>query len=175
MLKSSALAFTVLLAGATHSCAVGRDHSLTCWGSNADGELGDGVSAATEPPVKAASLGAHVVAAAAGAHVTCAVTDDGKADCVGRNDRAQAGQPAGTAVVVPTAIALDLVTAAAVGGTRGCARRAGARLYCWGDDAAVMPVRDGVGAIAVGAGDACSARADGVDCAAFGDPHLSCK
>jgi Regulator of Chromosome Condensation (RCC1) repeat protein len=162
-------------AGATHTCAVGRDHTMTCWGSDTDGELGDGVSAATAQPVKAASLGAHVVAAAAGVHVTCAVTDDGKAACVGRNDQGQAGQAPGTTVAVPTAIALDLVTAAAVGGTQGCARRAGARLYCWGNGGAVMRVRDGVGAIAVGASDACSARASGVDCAAFGDPHLVCR
>lgn len=128
------LAAATVAAGATHSCAVERDHTLVCWGSDTDGELGDGSSAATSLPVKAASLGAHVVAAAAGVHVSCAVTDDGKAACAGRNDRGQAGQAPGTTVAVPTPIALDLVTAAALGGTRGCARRAGARLYCWGDD-----------------------------------------
>src|SRR6185312_383301 len=60
-------------AGATESCAIGRDHKLVCWGSDGGGELGDGTSAATSLPVVAASLGAHVVAAAAGDRFACAL------------------------------------------------------------------------------------------------------
>ena len=43
------LAAASLAAGATHSCAVGRDRQLVCWGSDVDGELGDGTTAATRP------------------------------------------------------------------------------------------------------------------------------
>jgi alpha-tubulin suppressor-like RCC1 family protein len=169
------LAAASLAAGATHSCAVGRDAKLVCWGSDVDGELGDGSTAATSLPVAAASLGAHVTAAAGGVHFGCALRDDGTVSCVGLNDRGQAGQPPGTTVAVPTAVAsLDLATAVATGATLACARRAGARMLCWGGGAGVVAVREGVGPIAVGANDACSARADGVDCGSFGDPHLSC-
>jgi len=168
------LAAASLAAGATHSCAVGRDHTLVCWGSDVDGELGDGMSAATSLPVKAASLGAHVVAATAGVHFGCALGDDGRVSCFGANDQRQAGQPASPSVAVPTALALDLVTALSAGGAQACARRAGGDLSCWGDNTDPTIVRRGVGAIAVGANDACSARADGVDCATFGDPHLAC-
>ena len=164
-----------LAAGATHSCAVGRDRTLVCWGSDVDGELGDGTTAATRLPVAAASLGAHVVVAAAGVHFGCALGDDQKVSCFGANDRQQAGQPASATVAAPTALALDLVTAIAAGGAQACARRAGGTMECWGDDAPPSVVRQGVGPIAVGASDACSARSDGVDCAAFGDPHLACK
>ena len=53
------LAAASLAAGATHSCAVGRDHKLVCWGSDVDGELGDGTTAATRGPTPAASLRAR--------------------------------------------------------------------------------------------------------------------
>ena len=149
-------------AGATESCAVGRDHELVCWGSDGGGELGDGTSAATSLPVVAASLGAHVVAAAAGDRFACALDDAQKVSCFGAGNAA------------PTAVALDLATAIAVGGTRGCARRAGGTLRCWGPDLVPAVVREGVGAIAVSGGDTCSARTDGVDCVAFGDPRLAC-
>jgi alpha-tubulin suppressor-like RCC1 family protein len=164
-----------LAAGTTHSCAVGRDAKLVCWGSDVDGELGDGSTAATSLPVAAAALGAHVTAAAGGAHFGCALRDDGAVACFGLDDRGQSGQPPGATVAVPTAVpSVDLATAVATGGALACTRRAGARMLCWGDGAGVVAVREGVGPIAVGAGDACSARADGIDCRTFGDPHLAC-
>src|SRR5581483_5698270 len=61
-----ALDAVAVTAGATHSCAVGRDHALVCWGSDGDGELGDATTAATGGPVQAMALGMHVIAAAAG-------------------------------------------------------------------------------------------------------------
>ena len=169
------LAAASLAAGATHSCAVGRDHKLVCWGSDVDGELGDGTTAATRGPTPAASLGAHVTAAAGGAHFGCALGDDGSVSCFGANDQRQAGQPASATVAAPTAVAIDLATAVAAGSTLACARRAGGTMECWGGGAAPSTVRSDVGPIAVGGGDACSARKDGVDCAVFGDPHLACN
>jgi len=170
-----ALVAASLTAGATHSCAVGRDHKLICWGSDVDGELGDGTTAATRLPTPAGSLGAHVVGAAAGTHFGCALGDDGSVSCFGANDQQQAGQPASATVAAPTQVAIDLATAVSAGATLACARRAGGAMICWGAGAPPSKVRDGVGPIAVGGNDACSARADGVDCATFGDPHISCK
>jgi hypothetical protein len=166
-----------LAAGATHTCAVGRDHKLVCWGTDDAGQLGDGMTATTSLPVVAASLGTHVVAAAAGDRFSCVLGDDAHVSCFGADDVGQSGQPPVADVLVPTAVAIDLATAAAAGATSGCARRAGGRLSCWGGPegggTSVVDVRDGVGAIAVGH-DICSARGDGVDCVGFGDPHLAC-
>jgi hypothetical protein len=165
---------TAVAQGATHGCAIARDKGLLCWGSNASGELGDGTMSATALLTQAASLGKRVIAAAAGAKLTCARLDDGSVFCVGLNDKGQAGQPAGTAVAVPTRVAIDPVTAIAAGGAHVCARLTGARLSCWGDGAAPAVIRQGVGAIGLGATETCSARGDGIDCAVFGDPHLAC-
>ena len=169
-----ALTATLLAAGATQSCAIEKDATLLCWGSDVDGELADGMTATTSLPSAAVALGAHVVAAAGGVHFGCALTDAGGVDCFGANDRQQSGQAASATVAVPTAVAIDPATAVAAGGAQACARRAGGDLVCWGDDSPPATMRSGVGPIAVGAGDACSARVDGVDCAAFGDPHLAC-
>lgn len=171
------LSVGAVTAGASHTCAVGRDHKLVCWGTDNAGQLGDGMTATTSLPVVAASLGTHVVAAAAGREVTCVLGDDAHVSCFGLNDGGQAGQPPSANVLVPTAVAIDLATAVAAGNASGCARRAGGRLSCWGGSegggASIVDVRQGVGAIAVGY-DICSARLDGVDCVAFGDPHIAC-
>lgn len=165
---------TAVAEGATHGCAKKRDNSLWCWGSNGSGELGDGTVSPTALLTEVATLGKRVSAAAAGSRVTCARLDDGSVSCVGLNDKGQAGQPAGTTVAVPTKVMIEPATAIAAGGAHVCARLTGGRLSCWGDGAAPAVVRQGVGAIALGATETCSARGDGVDCATFGDPHLSC-
>jgi alpha-tubulin suppressor-like RCC1 family protein len=170
-----ALDAIALAAGATHSCAIARNHALVCWGSDGSGELGDGASATTNLPVQAMALGTHVTQAAAGDRFSCALGDDAHVSCFGANDRGQAGQSPGSAVPVPTALALDLVTAVAAGGAQACARRSGGALSCWGDGATVMPALDAVGAIAVGANDICAAHAGAIDCLVFGDPRLACN
>lgn len=164
-----AVAAASLAAGDTHTCAVDASAQLACWGSDGSGELGDASTATTRAPVPATSLGKHVRVAAAGARLSCALVDDGSVRCFGAAD-------ASPAVVVPTAVAgLDLVTAVAAGGSAVCARRGGGGFYCWsGAGGTPALVRASVGAIGVGAGDQCSARANGVDCRRFGDPHLAC-
>ena len=93
-------------AGATQSYAVGKDaRARLAWGSNANGELGDGTMAATSGVTVAAALGAHVTAAAGGAGFGCALGDDGRVSCFGADDRGQASGAAGATVAVPTAVA----------------------------------------------------------------------
>ncbi|HEX4459803.1 MAG TPA: hypothetical protein VIA18_17615 [Polyangia bacterium] len=165
---------TTLTGGLSHTCMLKMDGTTWCWGSDTMGELGDGASAASSAPVQVAVIGTHATALAAGSHFTCALLDDGTVDCFGQNDRAQSGQPdSATPVAVATSVGLAGGTAVAVGATLGCARLAGATLDCWGDDATVAAVKSGVGAIAVGANDRCTARADGVDCV-VADPRVSC-
>jgi hypothetical protein len=65
---------TALAAGADHTCALVGD-GVSCWGTNAAGELGTGSlggsSAGATTPL---GLGAGIVAIGAGAHHTCAAT-----------------------------------------------------------------------------------------------------
>jgi alpha-tubulin suppressor-like RCC1 family protein len=163
--------------GLSHTCAIAPDHTLWCWGSDVDGELGDGAMAATNTSVQAASLGTHVTAVTLGAHVTCALSDSKVVSCFGLNDHGQAGVAGGQPVAVPTALALPSLTRVALGGAHACARQVGGGVFCWGSDgrgqlgdgmmsdsATPKRARGGAGAVAGGLTHSCAARVDGLDC-----------
>jgi alpha-tubulin suppressor-like RCC1 family protein len=163
--------------GLSHNCSIAPDHTLWCWGSDVDGELGDGAMAATNTAVPVASLGAHVTAVALGAHVTCALADGNVVSCFGLNDHGQAGVAGGAPVAVPTALTLPGLTRIALGADHACARQVGGAVWCWGsnghgqlgdgtqnDAAAPQMARGGAGAVAGGLVDSCAARSDGLDC-----------
>src|SRR5579863_8882115 len=80
-----------LSAGSNHTCAVLDDGSVRCWGTNADGQLGDGTITTTpKTAVKASGL-AYVVSVAAGARHTCALRADGFVWCWGADGAGQLG------------------------------------------------------------------------------------
>jgi alpha-tubulin suppressor-like RCC1 family protein len=171
-----------LAAGATHTCAIKRDGSLWCWGSHADGELGDGSIAPSSPPVQVAALGTRVRAVAAGDRFTCALDGDGAVWCWGRNDVGQSAPTAPGRVAIPTRVPLPRATAIAAGTAHACARLVGGGVRCWGeatrgrlgageiDGAGPSAVVEGggdlVGAVVLAGGGAhgCAAHADGIFC-----------
>jgi alpha-tubulin suppressor-like RCC1 family protein len=68
-----------------HTCAIRKDRSVWCWGSNEYGELGTGTRGTPEPaPVKVTKV-ADVRALAAAAGRTCAVDGEGRVTCWGRS------------------------------------------------------------------------------------------
>lgn len=86
--------------GRFHSCALLDDSTVTCWGINEDGEIGNGLSTngATAPSSVCASGSAtscvilsDVVAIAAGSYSTCALLFDGTARCWGYGGSGQIG------------------------------------------------------------------------------------
>jgi alpha-tubulin suppressor-like RCC1 family protein len=78
-----------------HACAVHHDGSVSCWGPDAQGQVGDGGGAAPEgerlPPAVLQSLDS-VVAVAVGAEHTCARRSNDDVLCWGRCDQGQSGQ-----------------------------------------------------------------------------------
>ena len=58
--------------GATHTCAIRKDQTLWCWGSNNAGELGNGGTSASAGPVAVSVLGAMLADVSAGSAFTCA-------------------------------------------------------------------------------------------------------
>ena len=79
--------------GYVHMCGITRAGALLCWGSNQDGELGDGTHSGTGPIGPA---GFSVLSAVAGEEHTCALTTTGSMMCFGRNDMYQLGSMRGT-------------------------------------------------------------------------------
>ena len=81
-------------AGYDHTCALLTDGGVRCWGSNNNGQLGDGTSTdRTSPPSSDINLGSGYTAigiSAGGGH-TCAMLQDGDMKCWGARGGGQLG------------------------------------------------------------------------------------
>lgn len=146
----------IVAAGSNHTCALLSDAKLTCWGANAQGQLGYGnttnVGDGIGPHVRQAGpLDLEgVVDVSLGTAMTCAVTSDGAVRCWGANDLGTLGygdlEPRGhTPSTTPSrlpALALAVNTSQVSVSRRdsgtplqspvACARADNATVRCWG-------------------------------------------
>jgi alpha-tubulin suppressor-like RCC1 family protein len=140
--------FRSLSAGQFHTCGLAVDDILYCWGSNNHGQLGIGTKTGPEvctgvpsgpppycstSPVAVGSEGDYVrVAAALGDH-TCALTEQGSAECWGENTDLQLGNPTNTDALLPTPVVGTEAWIDIAGANRTtCALRQDGRAFCWG-------------------------------------------
>ncbi len=79
-----------LAAGSSHTCAALLDGTLVCWGSNINGQIGDGSTASRPMPTAVMSV-AGALQVSAGASHTCARLFDGTVRCWGNNVSGQLG------------------------------------------------------------------------------------
>jgi alpha-tubulin suppressor-like RCC1 family protein len=120
-----------------HACAIAADGTLSCWGNNASGQIGDGTLAVRPLPTAVPGL-SDVSMVATGLSHTCAVTGTGLY-CWGSNSLGQLGSDTGadptTPVTQPALVpnVTDFVTVAA-GAQHTCAIRAGGEVRCWGQN-----------------------------------------
>ena len=155
----SAAAESQIAAGGLSTCAVLHDRTVQCWGSNDQGQLGNGTVTTSTDPVTVPNL-SNVLAITAGNTHTCALVDDGSGvtgtvKCWGLAANGQLGdgsvgeettnltkdpQRRSPVTVVKDASNTPLsgVVAVAAGGFHTCAvvkDGAGNRTaWCWGDD-----------------------------------------
>jgi alpha-tubulin suppressor-like RCC1 family protein len=122
--------------GNAHTCAR-KGGQVFCWGSDAQGQLGDGQANLTPVPgpVLAAMLGDTVGGIAAGVH-TCAIVSGGNVLCFGGNAYGQLGD--GTTIdratpVQPHGLGGSVVQIA-TGQAHTCALKSDGTLWCWGDN-----------------------------------------
>jgi alpha-tubulin suppressor-like RCC1 family protein len=122
-------------AGTNFTCAWSNYGHVSCWGDNANGQLGDGTTTARSTP-KALSL-ANVTEVVAGNAHACALHNDGAVSCWGDNANLQLGVDDGTTAnrAMPVKVkGLTQATSLATGLRHTCARRQDGSLYCWGRD-----------------------------------------
>ena len=97
-----------MIATGAHGAALATAGTISCWGDNTYGQLGDGTTARHGTP-GAISGGATWLSVAAGGWHTLAVKADGTLWCWGRNNMSQIGDGTTTDRLVPTQPLLDLV------------------------------------------------------------------
>jgi alpha-tubulin suppressor-like RCC1 family protein len=120
---AAGVVFGELSAGARHVCGLDRNSSAAyCWGSDVNGQLGDGSTTHADDPVRvdtgAQSPGATLLDIAGGARHTCALDSRGVSFCWGADDDGQLGTGAAGASIVPAAVAGLPRPPAAVTGVR---------------------------------------------------------
>lgn len=115
--------------GSNHTMAIKSDGSLWTWGSNEDGQLGDGTIAVYNLiPVKVMD---NVVQAVGGFGHTLALKADGSLWAWGSNGRGQLGD--GTTVMKKTPVKImDNVTNIAAGSSNSAAIKTDGSLWAWG-------------------------------------------
>ncbi|MBX7190515.1 MAG: hypothetical protein K1X94_00570 [Sandaracinaceae bacterium] len=124
-----------ITAGAAHACARHGAGTVSCWGWNADGALGDGTNDNHLAPVPVVGLtGVTGLARGPTAKHTCALDGD-RLWCWGDNEHGQLGDGTTRDSYLPTAVAgLTGVRAASVGFQHTCAATDSA-VWCWGSSA----------------------------------------
>ncbi len=140
--------------GSSHSCALLADKTVSCWGANGVGQLGNGTTENASIPQAVTGL-SNVIAIAASATVvlmspsagleggrhSCALLNDGTVWCWGENSWHQLGPKAPSSQIcdepcspIPVAVELNNVVAIATGGAHSCARLKDGTVWCWGSN-----------------------------------------
>ncbi len=132
-LKEAAVA---IVTASWHTCALTDRGAVKCWGSNFDGQLGDGTTNDSSSAVDVEGLGSGVVALAAGHSHTCARLRTGEVRCWGSGDMDQLGNGVPTVREVPTDVvglgagAIEVATAEHY----ACALSEDGKASCWGQN-----------------------------------------
>lgn len=128
----------LLSSGYYHTCALLSDQSISCWGSNEYGQIGNGeidgtIGISTPYSVPEFSSGSNASLVRAGGHATCVVTTDGELFCWGY--KALKGVTnANSYISTPTHIPHQgtNVTDVSVGGYHTCSLLENGSVMCWG-------------------------------------------
>src|SRR5258705_6530588 len=130
---SGGMKFARIRAGGSHTCALGVDSRIYCWGDNLRGALGDPAVRGSTTPVPIVSADAFTDLAVGGSH-SCGIRTDGTVFCWGANDDGQLGlSTVGSGSATPFAIqSTQRFSSLAAGDRRTCARTAEGLTFCWG-------------------------------------------
>ncbi|MDO9021201.1 MAG: hypothetical protein Q8S73_02930 [Deltaproteobacteria bacterium] len=124
------LAASSLSLGVGHSCGVGVDGTVACWGSGSEGQLGDGTTSHPSPTLVPGLMGVEQVLA--GQTHTCARLSGGTVRCWGGNAAGQLGDGTLTTRPAPITPPISGVAELALSYFATCARLTDGTVSCWG-------------------------------------------
>ena len=132
---------TAITAGRGYSCALHQTGSISCWGNDDYGQLGDGTNNYSSVPVKVQGID-DAAAISAGAWSSCALHNDGNISCWGDNGEGQLGNGTGGTFhdhsPVPVKVmGIDDATAITTGSfvdSHSCALHQTGTISCWGNN-----------------------------------------
>lgn len=124
-----------LAAGNLHTCAITYNSTVSCWGSNEEGQLGNAAGGTGAVPVQ--GLDPDVVAIGAANERSCAVRVNGSVWCWGSIPTSASGNGVGFHnSPTPTQVIGLFAAVAVVGGfAHTCALQADGTVRCWGANA----------------------------------------
>lgn len=132
-----------VVAGSYHSCVLGQDAQLYCWGGNSVGQLGNNSTAIrsvpTRPTMSGVLSGKTIIKAAlSGDSHTCVIASDNLPYCWGKNINGQLGNNSTAQSTVPAAVDISgvlagkTVSTVSLGYNNTCAVASDNNAYCWG-------------------------------------------
>ena len=142
---------TAVATGSSHSCALYENGTISCWGYNRWGQLGNGTDENSASPVQVSSI-TDATAIALGNDFSCAVLENGVVACWGRNGHGQLGnwrQPDSESLPGVVHSITDAVSITS-GYYSSCALREIGTIKCWGTYLYGEPVIHEVKAITIG-------------------------
>ncbi|NCC37734.1 MAG: RCC1 repeat-containing protein, partial [Chloroflexia bacterium] len=156
------------------TCVVTTEGAVLCWGSNLDGQLGNGTTQGSSWPVMVSGLDRGVTAVSGNYGHFCALTLEGDVWCWGRNDYGQLGDGTTEQRLTPVKVSglnRDIATLA-VGNYHTCVLTNTGGVKCWGQNfaghlgdgtrenraepVAVVGLDQGVSAITLGLNHTCA-------------------
>ncbi len=154
-----------IAAGGDHTCALRSDGTIACWGSNSDGQLGQGPGGpwTSEVPIPVPDL-TGMRGVCSGYRFSCATKGDRSVVCWGDNSGMKLGFDAAAGSSVPIAVPdIADVELLACGVVRACVIHTDRTVSCWGHSRAPAVVSGVTNAVSLALGEshACALRANG--------------
>ena len=164
--------------GENFTCALTTSNGAKCWGSNDDGELGDGNTTASLTAIDVPGLTGNVAQVDAGSKFACAVKNSGTVYCWGDNTYGELGNNSTTRSLTPVQVSgISNATYASAGyGPYACALLSTGAVKCWGSNSngqlgdgttterhtpvTVSSLSSGVASISTGKASTCAVKTD---------------
>lgn len=133
---ASSSAPQTIWSGVAHMCATTMGGTLSCWGTNAFGQLGVGDTSDRAGPTPVLDLSNDIAYVSIGAEHTCAIDRNaarGALSCWGKNDLGQLGvRGVGARALAPVRNSLSDAVKVQCGETHTCVLTARRTVYCFG-------------------------------------------